>query len=100
MDVTYADVDITNPAAEKGRFDLVKVSYAALPWLLDRYELLPCGGALGYGCGPLVLTNGGTVDGGRVAVPGRRAPAYLRFPLCAGSDQPARIADGPFHRAM
>ena len=38
-----------------GEFDLVKVSYAALPWLLDQYELLPCGGALGRGCGPLVL---------------------------------------------
>ena len=36
---------------------MVKVSYAALPWLLDRYALLPCGGALGRGCGPLVLTR-------------------------------------------
>ena len=46
IDVTYADVDVTNTAALDGRFDLVKVSYAALPWLLDRYALLPCGGAL------------------------------------------------------
>ena len=33
-EVTYADVDVTNTAAEQGRFDVVKVSYAALPWLL------------------------------------------------------------------
>ena len=51
MDVTFADVDVTNTAALDGRFDLVKVSYAALPWLLDKYTLLPCGGALGRGCG-------------------------------------------------
>ena len=44
VEVTYADVDVTNTAAERGEFDLVKVSYAALPWLLDTYELLPCGG--------------------------------------------------------
>ncbi|WP_425413150.1 1,4-dihydroxy-6-naphthoate synthase [Micromonospora matsumotoense] len=55
--VTFADVDVTNTAAERGAFDLVKVSYAALPWLLDDYHLLPCGGALGRGCGPLVLTR-------------------------------------------
>ncbi|MFJ6198776.1 1,4-dihydroxy-6-naphthoate synthase [Micromonospora sp. NPDC092111] len=57
VEVTYADVDVTNTAAERGAFDLVKVSYAALPWLLDDYHLLPCGGALGRGCGPLVLTR-------------------------------------------
>ncbi|MBO4159976.1 1,4-dihydroxy-6-naphthoate synthase [Micromonospora antibiotica] len=58
VEVTFADVDVTNTAAERGAFDLVKVSYAALPWLLDDYHLLPCGGALGRGCGPLVLTRG------------------------------------------
>ena len=57
VDVTYADVDVTNTAATDGRFDLVKVSYAALPWLLDKYTLLPCGGALGRGCGPLVVVR-------------------------------------------
>ncbi len=58
FDLTLADVDVTNTAAQRGGFDLVKVSYAALPWLLDDYHLLPCGGALGRGCGPLVLTRG------------------------------------------
>src|ERR1700745_3688280 len=72
VDLTFADVDVTNTAAEKGEVDLVKVSYAALPWLLDDYELLPCGGALGRGCGPLVLTNGerDNLEGATVAVPG------------------------------
>ena len=41
--VSYADIDITNTAAERGEYDVVKVSYAALPWLLDRYRLLPVG---------------------------------------------------------
>jgi 1,4-dihydroxy-6-naphthoate synthase len=100
VEVTYADVDVTNTAAERGAFDLVKVSYAALPWLLDRYALLPCGGALGYGCGPLVLTGGGTVDGGTVAVPGDRTTAYLLFRLWAGQHQPGRIMVVPFHEIM
>jgi len=106
VDLTFADVDVTNSAAEKGEFDLVKVSYAALPWLLDQYDLLPCGGALGKGCGPLVLTNGRTeqsrtdLDGATVAVPGDRTTAYLLFRLWSADRPPARIEVVPFHRIM
>jgi 5,8-dihydroxy-2-naphthoate synthase len=124
VDVTYADVDVTNTASLDGRFDLVKVSYAALPWLLDQYKLLPCGGALGRGCGPLVLTRGDagpaaatdTSDAGRVgatpsgdparlagatvAVPGDRTTAYLLFRLWAAGHDPAKIEIVPFHEIM
>ncbi|WP_089154471.1 1,4-dihydroxy-6-naphthoate synthase [Micromonospora sp. NBS 11-29] len=102
VEVTYADVDVTNTAAERGAFDLVKVSYAALPWLLDDYHLLPCGGALGRGCGPLVLTRGDRADlsGATVAVPGERTTAYLLFRLWAAGQAPARIEVVPFHEIM
>ncbi|MFI7426000.1 1,4-dihydroxy-6-naphthoate synthase [Micromonospora sp. NPDC049836] len=102
VDVTYADVDVTNTAAERGAFDLVKVSYAALPWLLEDYHLLPCGGALGRGCGPLVLTRGDRADlsGATVAVPGERTTAYLLFRLWAADQAPARIEVVPFHEIM
>jgi 1,4-dihydroxy-6-naphthoate synthase len=109
--VTYADVDVTNTAAERGEFDLVKVSYAALPWLLDQYALLPCGGALGYGCGPLVLARAGaggaagagpdtSISGATVAVPGDRTTAYLLFRLWSAGAPPARIEVVPFHEIM
>ena len=49
LDVTFADIDITNGMAERGELDVLKVSYAVLPWVLDEYALLPCGGALGPG---------------------------------------------------
>jgi 5,8-dihydroxy-2-naphthoate synthase len=101
VEVTYADVDVTNTAAEEGRFDLVKVSYAALPWLLDDYTLLPCGGALGRGCGPLVLVNDRReLDGARVAVPGDRTTAYLLFRLWAADRRPASIEVVPFAEIM
>jgi 1,4-dihydroxy-6-naphthoate synthase len=124
LDVTFADVDVTNTAALDGRFDLVKVSYAALPWLLDEYELLPCGGALGRGCGPLLLTAGGEssevrrpggppgraasgagragISGATVAVPGDRTTAYLLFRLWAqqSGQVPGRIEVVPFHEIM
>jgi 1,4-dihydroxy-6-naphthoate synthase len=102
LDVTFADIDVTNTAAERGEFDVVKVSYAALPWLLDQYELLPAGGALGRGCGPLVLTRGDmdSVDGRTVAVPSERSTAYLLFRLWATGQRPARIEVVPFASIM
>ncbi|MFG2501737.1 1,4-dihydroxy-6-naphthoate synthase [Streptomyces sp. NPDC048441] len=85
LDVSFADIDITNGMAERGEFDILKVSYAVLPWVLDEYALLPCGGALGRGCGPLVLTREPGVDltGKTVAVPSERSTAYLLFRLWA-----------------
>jgi 1,4-dihydroxy-6-naphthoate synthase len=81
---------------------VVKVSYAALPWLLDRYALLPSGGALGRGCGPLVLTRDELpdVDGRTVAVPSERSTAYLLFRLWAAGQRPARIDVVPFASIM
>jgi 1,4-dihydroxy-6-naphthoate synthase len=102
VEVTFADIDVTNTAAEQGRFDVVKVSYAALPWLLDRYVLLPTGGALGRGCGPLVLTRDALsdLDGRTVAVPSERSTAYLLFRLWAAGQRPAGIEVVPFAEIM
>lgn len=98
LDVTYADIDITNGWAASGTGpEVLKISYAALPWVLDEYALLPCGGALGRGCGPLVLTVGSAspsdLSGRRVAVPSERSTAYLLFRLWAAKHVPGGIGE-------
>ncbi|MET9511041.1 1,4-dihydroxy-6-naphthoate synthase [Streptomyces flavidovirens] len=105
LDVTFADIDVTNGMAERGEFDVLKVSYAVLPWVLEEYALLPCGGALGRGCGPLVLTREAGVDltGKRVAVPSERSTAYLLFRLWAADVVPDGVGEivvMPFHEIM
>lgn len=111
LDVTYADIDITNAlAAQPGGPDILKISYAALPWVLSEYALLPCGGALGRGCGPLVLTKDAAGEAGpallsgrRVAVPSERSTAYLLFRLWAAQNVPGGVGEivvMPFHRIM
>ncbi|MFF7728485.1 1,4-dihydroxy-6-naphthoate synthase [Streptomyces sp. NPDC008001] len=108
LDVTFADIDVTNGMAERGEFDVLKVSYAVLPWVLDEYALLPCGGALGRGCGPLVLTretDGGPVSlaGKTVAVPSERSTAYLLFRLWLAAEVPGGVGEVvvlPFHEIM
>jgi 1,4-dihydroxy-6-naphthoate synthase len=105
LDVTFADIDITNGMAERGEFDVLKVSYAVLPRVLDAYTLLPCGGALGRGCGPLVLTRepGADLTGRTVAVPSEHSTAYLLFRLWAADLLPGGVAEIvvlPFHEIM
>ncbi|WP_433546998.1 1,4-dihydroxy-6-naphthoate synthase [Streptomyces sp. CA-294286] len=105
LDVTFADIDVTNGMAERGEFDVLKVSYAVLPWVLHDYALLPCGGALGRGCGPLVLTRepGADLTGKTVAVPSERSTAYLLFRLWAADVVPGGVGEVvvmPFDRIM
>ncbi|MET9699033.1 1,4-dihydroxy-6-naphthoate synthase [Streptomyces sp. NPDC006529] len=116
LDVTFADIDVTNGIAERGPdapaeaaglagLDVLKVSYAVLPWVLEDYALLPCGGALGRGCGPLVLTREPGVDltGKTVAVPSERSTAYLLFRLWAADVLPDAVGEVvvmPFHEIM
>ncbi|MFC7218746.1 1,4-dihydroxy-6-naphthoate synthase [Streptomyces polyrhachis] len=107
IDVEFADIDVTNARAERGEGDILKVSYAVLPYVLDTYALLPCGGALGRGCGPLVLTRGPAdpVDlaGRTVAVPSERSTAYLLFRLWAAAEVPGGVGEVvvlPFHEIM
>ncbi|MFH8286139.1 1,4-dihydroxy-6-naphthoate synthase [Streptomyces antibioticus] len=105
LDVTFADIDLTNGMAERGEFDVLKVSYAVLPYVLDEYALLPCGGALGRGCGPLVLTReaGTDLTGRTVAVPSEKSTAYLLFRLWAAATVPGGVGEIvvlPFHEIM
>jgi 1,4-dihydroxy-6-naphthoate synthase len=109
LDILYADIDITNTLATRVEGpEVMKISYAALPWVLQDYALIPCGGALGRGCGPLVLTNAKSNDpsviaGKRVAVPSERSTAYLLFRLWAAQNVPGGVGEivvMPFHEIM
>ncbi|WNC15802.1 1,4-dihydroxy-6-naphthoate synthase [Brevibacillus brevis] len=108
LDVMYADIDITNHLAINTEGpEVMKISYAALPWVLNDYALIPCGGALGRGCGPLVLTQDSNdpskLSGKRVAVPSERSTAYLLFRLWAAQNVPGGVGEivvMPFHEIM
>ncbi|MDR1759497.1 MAG: 1,4-dihydroxy-6-naphthoate synthase [Fibrobacter sp.] len=56
-DVTYADVQTLNERVIRGELDVAKVSCGVLPFILEDYSVLTCGGAMGYGCGPLLLSS-------------------------------------------
>jgi 1,4-dihydroxy-6-naphthoate synthase len=104
--VTFADIDRTNDWAANGarHFDLLKISCAALPYALKDYALLPCGGALGDGCGPLLLVREPGSSCKTVAVPSERSTAYLLFRLWMEEhmepDERPHVIVLPFHEIM
>lgn len=77
------DVEALNKAATEERLDVTKVSYSAFCALRDRYCLLRSGGALGRGCGPLIVsqTGDGNLRGKKIAIPGELTTAYLLLRL-------------------
>ena len=109
------DIDTLNGLAAVGDADVIKVSFYAFGRLRDRYALLHSGGALGRGCGPLIVarkdspfrpgeTNGGMavladdLSHVRVAIPGELTTAALLSGLFTGSGR--RRVVMPFDRIM
>lgn len=91
VEVVLDDVEALNFAARDGRHELTKVSYGAIPYLLDRYRILRAGGALGRGCGPLVVANTSRDlesfgDDAVFAIPGRMTTAFLLLRLALGRE--------------
>ena len=85
FDVRLEDVETLNQWAMQGRLDISKISYGVLPLVLDRYELLDAGGALGKGVGPLLIARRpiplGDISECSIAIPGQRTTAHLLFSL-------------------
>lgn len=81
-EVFYADVQTLNEKVIEGELDVAKVSCGVLPKILKKYSVLTCGGAMGYGCGPLLLSSnpeGLFLRDTPTALPGPDTTAALLF---------------------
>jgi 1,4-dihydroxy-6-naphthoate synthase len=85
----FADVEELNALAKKGRLDVSKVSASAVADVLDEYVVLNSGGALGRGCGPLLVAPDSSTAGAgpeafrtsSIVVPGLLTTANLLLTL-------------------
>lgn len=88
------DVETLNRLALAGELDVTKVSYGVVPHLLDRYTLLRSGGALGRGCGPLLVArrplDRADLREATIAIPGRMTTANLLLRLFGPELAPGR----------
>ncbi|RYY32366.1 MAG: 1,4-dihydroxy-6-naphthoate synthase [Sphingobacteriaceae bacterium] len=57
FEVFYDDVETLNQKAFRGELDITKLSYHAFAYVADKYVLLDAGSALGFGVGPLLISN-------------------------------------------
>ncbi len=82
-----ADIETLNRHAREGRHEVTAISFHAYPHVADKYALMPCGGSIGDGYGPLLVArepmDPGAVAGKTVAVPGTLTSAYLALRLFA-----------------
>jgi 1,4-dihydroxy-6-naphthoate synthase len=88
------DVEKLNSAARNSEYALTKVSYGAIPFLMDKYRILRAGGALGRGCGPLLIARPGTganiadFSDKLIAIPGEMTTAFMLLRLAMGTRPP------------
>jgi len=83
--VVLEDVETLNQWALEGKLDISKISYGVLPSVMEKYDLLDAGGALGKGVGPLLIALNDIpreeIPSCSVAIPGRHTTAHLLFSL-------------------
>ncbi len=78
------DVESLNRMALEGTIDITKLSFAAYAQVMDKYQLLTSGSALGNGVGPLFITKKkfDNIDQIKsVAIPGKHTTAFFLFKM-------------------
>ena len=83
---TLSDIETLNRRAQdEAFFDVTAISFHAYPYLQNNYTLMGCGGSVGEGYGPMVVSlrplTHQDLSRIRVAVPGTLTTAYLTLKI-------------------
>jgi 1,4-dihydroxy-6-naphthoate synthase len=84
---TLCDIETLNQKAREGVYDVTAISFHAYPYIQGKYALMPCGGSVGEGYGPMVVSprpfSESEAKTKVIAVPGTLTTAYLALNLFA-----------------
>jgi 1,4-dihydroxy-6-naphthoate synthase len=83
---TLTDIEALNHRAiNEAFYDVTAISFHAYPYLQDNYTLMACGGSVGEGYGPMIVSSRKLtlpqIKKTRIAVPGTLTTAYLTLKL-------------------
>ena len=83
---TLCDIETLNRRAMTEQFfDVTAISFHAYPYIQDHYTLMACGGSVGEGYGPMVVSSLPLTPGAlgkiKVAIPGTLTTAYLALKI-------------------
>jgi len=84
---TLCDIETLNQKAREGVYDVSAISFHAYPYVQDKYALMACGGSVGEGYGPMIVSprpfTAAEIKTKRIAVPGTLTTAFLALQLFA-----------------
>jgi len=84
---TLCDIEALNRKALEVFYDITAISFHAYPYIQDKYALMPSGGSVGEGYGPMIVASRpispDELTRHRIAVPGTMTTAYLVLKLFA-----------------
>ncbi len=84
---TLCDIETLNRKALEGVYDVTAISFHTYPYIQEHYALLPSGGSVGDGYGPMIVASRAfsvpDIKRKRIAVPGTMTTAYLVLKLFA-----------------
>ena len=82
---TLCDIETLDQKAKEGVYDVTAISFHAFPYIQDKYALLPSGGSVGDGYGPMIVATRSftqsEIKRKRIAIPGKLTTAYLALQL-------------------
>ena len=84
---TLCDIETLNRRAQdEAFFDVTAISFHAYPYIQNNYTLMGCGGSVGEGYGPMVVSAASVCPTTiwaaiRIAVPGTLTTAYLALKI-------------------
>jgi 1,4-dihydroxy-6-naphthoate synthase len=83
---TLSDIETLNRRArEEAFYDVSAISFHAYPYVQDNYTLMGCGGSVGEGYGPMVVSSKPLAPEDlskmKIAVPGTLTTAYLALKI-------------------
>ena len=94
---TLSDIETLNRRArEEAFYDVTAISFHAYPYLQQTYALMGCGGSVGEGYGPMIVSNRKLEPDDltkiRVAIPGTLTTAYLALKIYNPAIQTTTVA--------
>jgi 1,4-dihydroxy-6-naphthoate synthase len=96
------DIETLNHLAiNEAFYDVTAISFHAYPYLQEKYTLMACGGSVGEGYGPMIVSSRklslDEVKKTRIAIPGTLTTAYLALRLFAPDVETATV---PFDKII
>ncbi len=95
------DIQSLNEEAKMGKYEVSAISFAAYPYVMDKYYLMPCGASVGDKYGPILVAKDGVklnnIENLKIGIPGKLTTAFLALSIYNPNLQ---VVEMPFDKIM